>query len=116
MNNIYPLLTTFNLPLLKPSDFTSFALPLCTIQNDREPDIYSSNVPFLCLITDHRFPDELIFHIMKPYICDVSDDDCDYTTGYGWLYCGNDNWCDNQYHPVHGDTYDDRKVIGFIKL
>jgi hypothetical protein len=117
MNTVTAVLSTFNLPVISPHKFHEVCEPLCTLTHDEETYIKYSNVPFLCFMTDHRFPDEMILHIMKPYICDLSDDEeSDYPIGYGWLYCGSDDWCDNLYHPVHGDTYDDRKVIGFIKL
>lgn len=120
-NNIYPVLTTFNLPIHQPNDFTSFALPLCTIQDSREPSIFSSNVPFLCIIEDIRFPNELNLQIMKPFICTKINFEDDpeplpYNVGYAWSYLDDTDWVDNAFQSIHGDDYTDTKVIGFIKL
>jgi hypothetical protein len=87
----------------------------------REPDIYSSNVPFLCIIEDIRFPNELHLQIMKPYICTKINFEDDpeplpYNVGYAWSYLDDTDWVDNAFQSIHGDDYTDTKVIGFIKL
>lgn len=109
------VLNSFDLPVHQPSEFESICLKLCTIPDDNEQSIMNSNVPFLCIVTDYRFSNELTFLIMKPYVCYIEDYACEYQIGYGWLDRSL-NWVDNLFQPVHGLDYDDRKVIGFIKL
>lgn len=59
----------------------NFPIHLCIKQDEREPDVYVSEVPFLCLVIDQRFSKTWNIAVLYPYICKESDS----LTTFGWV-------------------------------
>lgn len=68
--------------LFTPSTKENFPESDCTIQDDREPDVYNSDKKYLCLIVDSRFQHDYRVTLMTPYICKY-----DGKNEYGWIDC-----------------------------
>lgn len=65
-----------------PSTKENFPELECTIQNEREPEVYDSDKKYLCLIIDARFKHDYRVTLMNPYICKY-----DGKIEYGWVDC-----------------------------
>lgn len=59
----------------------NFPVNVCTKRNKREPDVFDSNVPYLCLVIDKRFDNYWSLVVLYPYICKESET----TTTFGWV-------------------------------
>lgn len=59
----------------------NFPIKTCTIQNTREPTVFDSDTPFLCLVIDQRFKNDWRLVVLYPYICKESDT----VTTFGWV-------------------------------
>jgi len=91
--------------MFKDFETQRFPVDLCTIPNEREPEIRDSNVDFLCVILYKGWSQECNLKVLRPYTCPDVDDPT--TLLYGWVdSCG--EYVDHRDHDIHGD--DDRVV------
>lgn len=60
-NNIYN-------QFIKPTK-ENFPIEFCIKQNKKEPEVYDSDTPFMCLVIDKRFDNYWYLIILYPYIC-----------------------------------------------
>jgi len=77
----------------------------CTIQDDREPEIFNGNTAYWVLMKDKRFENEFTVMKLSPYVYRGDDE-----LLYGWT--DGQNVYDNAENPIHCD---DRQVIGIHK-
>ena len=59
----------------------NFPVDVCIKQNERESNVFDSNVPYLCLVIDERFDNYWNLIILYPYICKESE----VVTTFGWV-------------------------------
>ena len=59
----------------------NFPADVCVKQNERESNVFGSNVPYLCLVIDKRFDNYWTLAVLYPYICKESDN----ITTFGWI-------------------------------
>lgn len=83
----------------------NFPIKTCTIQNTREPTVFDSDTPFLCLVIDRRFKNDWRLVVLYPYICKESDT----VTTFGWV---------DKHGNIVGNIYNstqlwDEFVVGF---
>lgn len=63
-----------------PSTKENFPVNKCIIQNKREPTVFDSESPYLCLMIDQRFEDWWTLIVLYPYICKESPN----VTTFSW--------------------------------
>ncbi len=96
--------------IFKGFETKKFPAELCTIQNEREPDVWDSSVPFVCVIVDERFESDCRVAIAKPYLAkDIGSDDM----LPGWVSIQFDDWTDHRNDPIHGDYM---RVVAWKRL
>lgn len=59
----------------------NFPIKFCTNQNEREPEVYDSETPFMCLVIDRRFDNYWSLIILYPYIYKEKDGNIT----FGWV-------------------------------
>lgn len=89
-----------------------FPVQECTVQSEDDPSIFDGTKPYLVVIFDRRFTDELTIKYMIPYICVDEDNN---STGFGWTCMNRNDFCDNIYRSVHGSCYNEY-VVGFLPV
>lgn len=68
--------------LFKQSTKENFPESECTMQDERDSEVYNSDKKYLCLIIDDRFKHDYRITLMTPYICKH-----DGKVEYGWVDC-----------------------------
>lgn len=75
-----------------------FPADLCTIPNEREPEVLDSKETFLCLLEDPQFEKQAYLRVLMPYTC-VDPDTKEVL--YGWT--DGRNVFDHFEKSIHGD-------------
>lgn len=83
----------------------NFPTDVCVKQNEREPNVFDSNVPYLCLVIDKRFDNYWTLAVLYPYICKESDD----ITTFGWVDRSGNVYCNIENSTQLWDEF----VVGF---
>ena len=83
----------------------NFPTDVCVKQNEREPNVFDSNVPYLCLVIDKRFDNYWTLAVLYPYICKESDD----ITTFGWVDRSRNVYCNIENSTQLWDEF----VVGF---
>lgn len=88
------------------STVENFPVKCCNKKNEREPDVYDSDTPFMCLVIDERFDDYWTLAIMHPYIYKEPGSE----TTFGWVDVGG-----NVFGNIENSTncYMHEYVVGF---
>lgn len=91
-------------------DFETKIFPVesCTKKNLREGELMDSDDVFLCVIVDHRWPDECKLEHLHPYI--VKDGN---QILYGWARIRFDGYVDHCINSIHED---DARVVAWKKV
>ena len=89
---------------IKPTK-ENFPTDVCVKQNEREPNVFDSNVPYLCLVIDKRFDNYWTLAVLYPYICKESDD----ITTFGWVDRSRNVYCNIENSTQLWDEF----VVGF---
>lgn len=77
-----------------------FPAGLCTIPNEREPEVMDSRAKFLCVLVDARFPSECRLRVLTPYTCPSIEDPGKLL--YGWT--DSQNVYDHRERSIHDDS------------
>jgi hypothetical protein len=86
-----------------------FPEELCTIQNEREPNVYDSEVQYICMVcmdqsmVPYNVTSSCSFRILKPYIAYPSENGDDNVIYYGWIDDGG-VFYDHIDHDIHNDN------------
>lgn len=97
INNIYN-------QFIKPTK-ENFPIEFCTKQNKKEPEVYDSDTPFMCLVIDKRFDNYWYLIILYPYICKEKNENIT----FGWV-----DRSRNVYSNIENSTQLwDEFVVGF---
>ena len=83
----------------------NFPVDVCIKQNERESNVFDSNVPYLCLVIDKRFDKYWTLAVLYPYICKESDD----ITTFGWVDRNGNIFCNIENSTQLWDEF----VVGF---
>ena len=83
----------------------NFPADICVKQNERESDVFDSNVPYLCLVIDKRFDNYWNLAILYPYICKESET----VTTFGWVDRNGNIFCNIENSTQLWDEF----VVGF---
>ena len=83
----------------------NFPADICVKQNERESDVFDSNVPYLCLVIDKRFDNYCNLIISYPYICKQSEA----VTTFGWVDRNGNIFCNIENSTQLWDEF----VVGF---
>ena len=83
----------------------NFPTDVCVKQNEREPNVFDSNVPYLCLVIDKRFDNYCTLAVLYPYSCKESDD----ITTSGWVDRSRNVYCNIENSTQLWDEF----VVGF---
>ena len=89
---------------IKPTK-ENFPTYVCVKQNEREPDVFDSSVPYLCLVIDKRFDNYWTLAVLYPYICKESND----ITTFGWVDRSRNVYCNIENSTQLWDEF----VVGF---
>lgn len=94
------------------SDFETVSFPKesCTIPHARETGVWDSHEVYLCAIVDKRWPTQLQFEHLRPYMALGLDGE---TMMFGWARTTTDGYVDHVSTPIHGD---DVRVIAWKKV
>lgn len=84
-----------------------FPVEDCLIQDKKEKQLKNSNIKYLCLVVDKRFPEERNIKILSPYTWEENGE-----LSYAWVD-KDGNWIDNFENPVHGYIFDEF-AIGWL--
>ena len=82
-----------------------FPVDVCIKQNEKESNVFDSNVPYLCLVIDKRFDNYWNLIILYPYICKESEA----VTTFGWVDRNGNIFCNIENSTQLWDEF----VIGF---
>ena len=82
-----------------------FPVDVCIKQNEKESNVFDSNVPYLCLVIDKRFDNYWNLIILYPYICKESET----VTTFGWVDRNGNVFCNIENSTQLWDEF----VIGF---
>lgn len=85
----------------------NFPTEYCIKQNEREPDVFDSDTPFMCLVIDKRFDNCWNLIILYPYICIENDE----KITFGWVDRSGNIYCNIENSTQLWDEF----VIGFKK-
>lgn len=96
-NNIYN-------QFIKPTK-ENFPIELCIKQDKREPEVYNSDTPFMCLVIDKRFDNYWSLIILYPYICKEKNENIT----FGWVDRSGNIFCNIENSTQLWDEF----VIGF---
>ena len=83
----------------------NFPVDVCIKQNERESNVFDSNVPYLCLVIDKRFDNYWTLAVLYPYICKESDN----ITTFGWVDRNGNIYCNIENSTRLWDEF----VVGF---
>ena len=83
----------------------NFPADICVKQNERESNVFDSDVPYLCLVIDKRFDNYWNLIILYPYICKESEA----VTTFGWVDRNGNIFCNIENSTQLWDEF----VIGF---
>ena len=83
----------------------NFPVDVCIKQNERESNVFDSNVPYLCLVIDKRFDNYWNLIILYPYICKESEA----VTTFGWVDRNGNIFCNIENSTQLWDEF----VVGF---
>ena len=83
----------------------NFPVNICIKQNERESNVFDSNVSYLCLVIDKRFDDCWNLAILYPYICKESEA----VTTFGWVDMNGNIFCNIENSTQLWDEF----VVGF---
>ena len=83
----------------------NFPVDVCTKQNERESNVFDSNVPYLCLVIDKRFDNYWNLNILYPYIYKESEA----VTTFGWVDRNGNIFCNIENSTQLWDEF----VVGF---
>ena len=83
----------------------NFPVDVCIKQNEKESNVFDSNVPYLCLVIDKRFDNYWNLIILYPYICKESET----VTTFGWVDRNGNIFCNIENSTQLWDEF----VIGF---
>ena len=83
----------------------NFPVDVCIKQNERESNVFDSNVPYLCLVIDKRFDNYWNLIILYPYICKESEA----VTTFGWVDRNGNIFCNIE----NSTQLWDECVVGF---
>ena len=83
----------------------NFPVDVCIKQNERESNVFDSNVPYLCLVIDERFDNYWNLIILYPYICKESE----VVTTFGWVDRNGKIFCNIENSTQLWDEF----VVGF---
>ena len=70
----------------------NFPVDVCIKQNERESNVFDSNIPYLCLAIDKRFDDYWNLIISYPYICKESET----VTTLSWVDRNGNIFCNSE--------------------
>ena len=93
-----------------PATKENFPKSECTIQNKTGSNVYDSITLYCCAIVDKRFPNEIHFKILIPYIAKGLESDDNFY--YAWITESGNEYIDNMENNVHND---DVFVFAFLK-
>ena len=96
--------------LFQSFENSKFPLDLCTKPNPREHSVLDSDVRFLCLIVDDRWPAQSRLKVLTPYTCPSVEDG---SLLLGWSSVTNDGWVDHCTNSVHDDH---ERVVAWLRL
>ena len=82
-----------------------FPVDVCIKQNEKESNVFDSNVPYLCLVIDKRFDNYWNLIILYPYICKESET----VTTFGWVDRNGNIFCNIENSTQLWDEF----VVGF---
>lgn len=85
----------------------NFPIADCIKQNERESNVFDSDIPYLCLTIDKRFDNFWQLIVLYPYICKESED----VTTFGWVDRSGNLYCNIENSTQLWDEF----VIGFQK-
>ena len=83
----------------------NFPVDVCIKQDERESNVFDSNVPYLCLVIDKRFDNYWTLIILYPYICKESET----VTTFGWVDRNGHIFCNIENSTQLWDEF----VVGF---
>ena len=83
----------------------NFPVDVCIKQNEKESNVFDSNVPYLCLVIDKRFDNYWNLIILYPYICKESET----VTTFGWVDRNGNIFCNIENSTQLWDEF----VVGF---
>ena len=83
----------------------NFPVDVCVKQNERESNVFDSNVPYLCLVIDKRFDNYWTLAVLYPYICKESET----VTTFGWVDRNGHIFCNIENSTQLWDEF----VVGF---
>ena len=83
----------------------NFPVDVCVKQNEREFNVFDSDVPFLCLVIDRRFNNHWNLIILYPYIYKESET----VTTFGWIDRNGNIFCNIENSTELWDEF----VVGF---
>ena len=83
----------------------NFPVDVCIKQNERESNVFDSNVPYLCLVINERFDNYWNLIILYPYICKESET----VTTFGWVDRNGNIFCNIENSTQLWDEF----VVGF---
>ena len=83
----------------------NFPADICVKQNERESNVFDSNVPYLCLVIDKRFDNYWNLNILYPYIYKESEA----VTTFGWVDRNGNIFCNIENSTQLWDEF----VVGF---
>ena len=82
-----------------------FPVDVCIKQNEKESNVFDSNVPYLCLVIDKRFDNYWNLIILYPYICKESE----VVITFGWVDRNGNIFCNIENSTQLWDEF----VVGF---
>ena len=83
----------------------NFPVNICIKQNEKESNVFDSNVTYLCLVIDKRFDNYWNLIILYPYICKESET----VTTFGWVDGNGNIFCNIENSTQLLDEF----VVGF---
>lgn len=97
--------------LLNGFNTGDFPWHLCTIQNEREPDVLDSDAIFLVVLVSKSTPHYFRVEQARPYTAkDLEDPNRIF---YGWASVQTDGWFDHKERPIHED---DERVVAWKRV